>query len=132
MLDIDHFKLVNDSYGHKAGDRVIQLMAKVLRDRLRATDFVARYGGEEFVALLPETRVDTAVEVINKLRAHIRELPFHFQGEPVSITFSAGLAPFRDGVALDAVFDQADRALYQAKGAGRNQVVVASGDGAAQ
>ncbi|MDX1633192.1 MAG: diguanylate cyclase [Marinobacter sp.] len=125
VLDIDHFKAVNDSYGHKAGDRVIQLMAKVLRDRLRATDFVARYGGEEFVVLLPETGVDTALEVINKLRSHIRELPFHFQGEPVSITFSAGLAPFREGVALDAVFDQADRALYQAKAAGRNQVLVA-------
>ncbi len=125
VLDIDHFKAVNDSYGHKAGDRVIQLMARVLRERLRATDFVARYGGEEFVVLLPETGMETAVDVINKLREHIAELPFHFQGKPVSVTFSAGLAPFQRGVALDAVFDQADRALYQAKGAGRNQVRVA-------
>lgn len=125
VLDIDHFKAVNDSYGHKAGDRVIQLMAKVLRDRLRATDFVARYGGEEFVVLLPETGVETALEVIDKLREHIRTLPFHFQGEPVSVTFSAGLAPFREGVAAATVFEQADRALYQAKGAGRNQVLVA-------
>ncbi|WP_166262281.1 GGDEF domain-containing protein [Marinobacter salicampi] len=125
VLDIDLFKRVNDSFGHKAGDRVIQLIAKALRDRLRTTDFVARYGGEEFVALLPETEVTAAGHVMDALRAHVSSLPFHFQGQPVAITFSAGLAPFREGLDMDAVFDQADRALYRAKEAGRNRIEVA-------
>ncbi|MBS3803851.1 MAG: GGDEF domain-containing protein [Oleiphilaceae bacterium] len=125
VLDIDYFKRVNDSYGHKAGDRVIQLMAKAVRERLRNTDFVARYGGEEFVVLLPETDVDTARNVIESLLAEVASLPFHFQGKPVTVTFSAGLAAVTTDSGADAVFDQADRALYEAKDAGRNRVVVA-------
>lgn len=125
VLDIDLFKRVNDSFGHKAGDRVIQLIAKALRDRLRTTDFVARYGGEEFVALLPETELTAAGQVMEALRAHVSSLPFHFQSQPVAITFSAGLAPFREGLDMDAVFEQADRALYRAKEAGRNRIEVA-------
>ncbi|WP_404367644.1 diguanylate cyclase [Marinobacter sp.] len=126
ILDIDHFKRVNDSYGHKAGDRVIQLLAKALQERLRTTDFIARYGGEEFVLLLPETDLVTARKVIDSLRQHVSGLPFHFQGRPVTITFSAGLAPFQAGIDLESVFDQADRALYRAKDAGRNQIVLAA------
>lgn len=124
VLDIDFFKRVNDSYGHKAGDRVLQLVAKALRDRLRTTDFIARFGGEEFVMLLPETTSDTAKRVVDGMRAHIASLPFHFRGEPVSVTFSAGLAEFAENDDEDDVFDRADRALYMAKDAGRDQVVV--------
>ncbi|TBW58216.1 GGDEF domain-containing protein [Marinobacter halodurans] len=125
ILDIDHFKAVNDSFGHKAGDRVIQLVAKVLCDRVRATDFVARYGGEEFVLLLPETGVDQARIVIDDLREHIADLPFHFQDKPVSITISAGLVAFDRAETAEALFDLADKALYQAKDAGRNRVILA-------
>ncbi|WP_227173602.1 GGDEF domain-containing protein [Marinobacter sp. CA1] len=125
MLDIDHFKRINDSYGHKAGDRVIQLLGKTLSERLRSTDFVARYGGEEFVVLMPETDNDGASRVVESLREHIAQLPFHFRGEPVSITFSAGVAQLRDGDDQDSVFDRADKALYQAKDGGRNRVQVA-------
>lgn len=120
VIDIDLFKAVNDSYGHKAGDRVLQLVAREVRTRLRSTDFVARYGGEEFVLLLPETTPEKAYEVIDQLREHVATLPFHFGGQPVNITFSAGLTAFRDGDTEDSVFDRADRALYQAKDAGRN------------
>lgn len=120
VIDIDLFKVVNDSYGHKAGDRVLQLVARELRSRLRTTDFVARYGGEEFVLLLPETTLESAHEVIEQLREHVATLPFHFGGQPVNITFSAGLTAFREGDTEDSVFDRADRALYQAKDAGRN------------
>ncbi|AOY89025.1 GGDEF domain-containing protein [Marinobacter salinus] len=124
VLDIDLFKRINDSYGHKAGDRVLQLVAKELRDRLRNTDYIARYGGEEFVLLLPETLPDDAQVVMDKLRQHVSNLPFHFSGEPVTVTFSAGLVGFAPGDSEDSVFERADRALYLAKGAGRNCVRV--------
>lgn len=123
VLDIDHFKKVNDSFGHKAGDRVIQLVAKALCDRLRSTDFVARYGGEEFVILLPETDADVAYKVIEDLRLHIASLPFHFQNQPVTITISAGVAPFESAENPEALFDVGDKALYRAKNQGRNRVV---------
>jgi diguanylate cyclase len=128
VLDIDFFKRVNDSYGHKAGDRVLQLVARALRERLRATDFIARFGGEEFVILLPETNVDNARSVLDSMRGHIAELPFHFRGEPVSVTFSAGLAEFDGDDDEDDVFDRADKALYLAKDSGRDQVLIAGRD----
>ncbi|WP_434050211.1 diguanylate cyclase [Marinobacter salarius] len=128
VLDIDLFKRVNDLYGHRAGDRVLQLVARALRERLRATDFIARFGGEEFVILLPETHVDNARSVLDSMRGHIAELPFHFRGEPVSVTFSAGLAEFDGDDDEDDVFDRADKALYLAKDSGRDQVLIAGRD----
>jgi len=124
ILDIDLFKRINDSYGHKAGDRVLQLVARELNKRLRKTDFIARFGGEEFVVLLPQTGAVEAEKVIDGLREFVARLPFHFGGKPVSITFSAGIAQFAGGDAEDAVFDRADRALYLAKEKGRNRVVI--------
>ncbi|MCA0913692.1 GGDEF domain-containing protein [Marinobacter nauticus] len=124
VLDVDLFKRINDSYGHKAGDRVLQLVAREMSTRLRSTDFIARFGGEEFVVLLPETPTDEARKVLDSLREHVSGLPFHFSGEPVSITFSAGLAGFQDDDTEESVFDRADRALYQAKDEGRNRVSV--------
>lgn len=122
VLDIDLFKRVNDSYGHKAGDRVLQMVAREFRTRLRSTDFISRFGGEEFVILFPETSAEVAKSVLDELRGHVAALPFHFRGEPVTITFSAGLATLEDGDAEDTLFDRADKALYAAKEAGRNQV----------
>lgn len=127
VLDIDLFKRINDCYGHKAGDRVLQLVAKEFRERLRTTDFVARFGGEEFVVLFPETEPADARSVVDKLREHVGKLPFHFRGEPVTVTFSAGLAGFVAGDTEESVFDRADRALYQAKGAGRDRVIISDG-----
>ncbi|MFO7992726.1 MAG: diguanylate cyclase [Marinobacter sp.] len=131
VLDIDYFKRVNDSYGHKAGDRVLQLVAKALSDRLRTTDFIARFGGEEFVVLMPETPSGAARSVLEGMRKHIAALPFHFRGDPVSVTFSAGLAEFTEGDDEDEVFDRADKALYLAKDSGRDQVII-SGSGPAE
>lgn len=124
VLDIDYFKRVNDSYGHKAGDRVLQLVAKALSDRLRKTDFIARFGGEEFVILMPETPPEAARSVLDGMREHIAALPFHFRGDPVSVTFSAGLAEFVEGDDEDDVFDRADKALYLAKDSGRDRVLI--------
>ena len=124
VLDIDLFKRVNDSYGHKAGDRVLQLVAREMKNRLRTTDFVARFGGEEFVLLFPETLPTDAQLVMDKLRSHVRALPFHFGRDPVTITFSAGLAAFAPGDTEESVFERADRALYVAKDVGRNCIKV--------
>ncbi|MBU2872500.1 GGDEF domain-containing protein [Marinobacter salexigens] len=124
VLDIDLFKRVNDSYGHKAGDRVLQLVAREIKKRLRETDFVARFGGEEFALLFPETHAEDARAVLDKLRAHVSALPFHFGGEPVTITFSSGLAAFNPDDTEESVFDRADKALYVAKDNGRNCIKI--------
>jgi len=122
VADIDLFKSINDNYGHLSGDKVLQIMAKEIQNRIRKTDFVARYGGEEFVIILPETDLDTATQVIEKTREMIHRLPFHFQDENIKITMSFGMAAFDEGLNQNTLFDRADRALYQAKENGRNRV----------
>jgi len=126
IVDIDLFKRINDSYGHKAGDRVLQLLARELKKGLRSTDFIARIGGEEFVVLLPETTGIQAKQVMDGLRASVAKLPFHFSNQPVTITFSAGIASIRSGDDEDTLFERADRTLYIAKNAGRNQVKIST------
>jgi len=122
MVDIDHFKDVNDHYGHLSGDKVLQILAKEIQKRIRKTDFVARYGGEEFVIVLPETDIGVAMSVIEKMREMIAKLPFHFREEEVQVTVSCGVVEFSDDVDASGLFDRADRALYQAKSLGRNRV----------
>jgi diguanylate cyclase len=126
IVDIDLFKRINDYYGHKAGDRVLQLLARELKKGLRSTDFIARIGGEEFVVLLPETTGIQAKQVMDGLRANVAKLPFHFSNQPVTITFSAGIASIRSGDDEDTLFERADRTLYIAKNAGRNQVKIST------
>jgi diguanylate cyclase len=122
MLDLDHFKRINDSYGHLAGDKVLKIIATVLRKRLRGSDFIARFGGEEFVLLLPATPPAVGAKLLETLRAAIEACPFHFKGERVTITISMGLASFRVREHSDLVLKRADQALYRAKNAGRNRV----------
>jgi len=124
MLDLDHFKRINDNYGHLAGDKVLKIIANVLRKRLRGTDFIARFGGEEFVLLMPDTGPTAGAKLLEKLRASIEACPFHFKGEPVTITISMGLTAFKPGEHSDLVLKRADQALYRAKHAGRNQVAL--------
>jgi diguanylate cyclase len=122
MLDLDHFKRINDNYGHLAGDKVLKIIASVLRKRLRGTDFVARFGGEEFVLLMPSTAPAAGLKMLEILRASIEACPFHFKGEPVTITLSSGMTAFRTGEHSDQALKRADQALYRAKSAGRNRV----------
>ena len=122
MLDLDHFKRINDNYGHLAGDKVLKIIASVLRKRLRGTDFIARFGGEEFVLLLPSTVPAAGMKLLEQLRASIEACPFHFKGERVTITISMGLTAFKPGEHGDLVLKRADQALYRAKNAGRNRV----------
>ncbi|MDU9400905.1 diguanylate cyclase [Pseudomonas sp. zfem004] len=122
ILDLDHFKRINDGYGHLAGDKVLKIVADQLRKRLRGRDFIARFGGEEFVLLLPQTSPPAAAQVAEALRAAIEACPFHFKGERVVITTSIGLSAFRPGERGDQVLKRADEALYRAKDKGRNRV----------
>ncbi|QXZ14300.1 diguanylate cyclase [Pseudomonas sp. AO-1] len=122
MLDLDHFKRINDNYGHLAGDKVLKIIATVLRKRLRGADFIARFGGEEFVLLLPATTPAVGAKLLETLRAAIEACPFHFKGERVTITISMGLASFKPGEHSDLVLKRADQALYRAKNGGRNRV----------
>lgn len=122
ILDLDHFKRINDSYGHLAGDKVLKIVADQLRKRLRGRDFIARFGGEEFVLLLPQTSPAAAAQMAETMRATVEACPFHFKGERVVITTSIGLGAFRSGERGDQVLKRADAALYRAKEQGRNRV----------
>lgn len=126
MVDIDHFKSVNDTHGHEVGDRVLQELAKRLRASLRRADRAARWGGEEFMVLLPHTSTQAAFELAERLRAHVAETPF----DPVGrITISAGVAGFVAGEERTLLLKRVDRALYMAKDAGRNCVRSAEAGG---
>jgi diguanylate cyclase len=125
LWDIDDFKLINDSYGHRAGDRVLQTVANSFVSGLRAEDFIARIGGEEFVILLSGLEPEFALRIANELRAAVEALRFHFRGVPVRVTASCGITGLRRGDAPGAAFDRADAALYRAKREGKNQCVAA-------
>ena len=120
VADVDPFKAVNDNYGHLAGDKVLKVIAKLIRQRLRRPDFIARYGGEEFAIILPETNASDALAVIDQVRAQIADCPFHFKNEPINITVSFGLTQCAEGDDHETVFVRADEALYAAKADGRN------------
>lgn len=126
VLDVDHFKRVNDQFGHLSGDKVLRLIAQQLSRRLRKSDFIGRFGGEEFVILMPGTGIEKASIVLEELRAGIEDSPFHFKNERVTITISIGYTDFRDGDTLEQVFERADQAMYRAKDDGRNQLVRAT------
>ncbi|WP_313024043.1 diguanylate cyclase [Pseudomonas lopnurensis] len=125
VLDVDHFKRVNDGYGHLAGDRVLKIIGGELRKRLRKTDFIARFGGEEFVLLLPGTTAEAGQQLLEVLRQSIEACPFHFKGERVQVTLSAGLSVFAVGDTPERAFERADHALYRAKDVGRNRIATA-------
>jgi diguanylate cyclase (GGDEF)-like protein len=128
IADIDHFKSVNDTYGHEAGDAVLRAVAAVMRDLVRTTDICARIGGEELCVILPQTELQGAMELAERLRAQIEALVVRFQGKELRVTSSFGVSTYeaQGGEAVRAgLFKDADKALYRAKAGGRNQVVSA-------
>jgi diguanylate cyclase (GGDEF)-like protein len=125
MLDIDHFKAVNDSFGHQAGDHVLIEIASRLRRSLRGNDMVARWGGEEFIVLLRDCALPEALRIAEGIRAEIAEVPFGTLGR---LTVSIGVAEVRADDDLAAWLERADQALYRAKRAGRNEVAAAEAD----
>ncbi|TDF79646.1 diguanylate cyclase [Pseudomonas sp. H9] len=122
MLDIDHFKKVNDSHGHPMGDRVIKSLALFLKQRLRKTDFIGRYGGEEFAIVMPNTDLSAAHKVLDEIRMRFAEIHYPAQPKDLYCTFSAGVVQLNDGLDALSMATSADEALYRAKGAGRNRV----------
>jgi diguanylate cyclase (GGDEF)-like protein len=123
MVDIDDFKNVNDTYGHEAGDAVLRQVGKILTDGVRAVDICARYGGEEMVVLLPQTPIAGATELAERLRTAVADRAVLFEGTPVRVTASFGIAGYPETVPHgDWLFPAADRALYQAKEKGKNCV----------
>jgi diguanylate cyclase (GGDEF)-like protein len=126
ILDIDHFKAVNDEHGHLAGDQVLAQLARTMQNHFRPTDLLARYGGEEFCVLLPEAAVATAVAALDRLRVSIGKTPMQIaQGAAIQVTVSCGVAQWRAGGSLDDLVKRADDALYRAKNGGRNRVIAA-------
>ncbi|MEM1187764.1 MAG: diguanylate cyclase [Pseudomonadota bacterium] len=122
VLDIDHFKNVNDTYGHSAGDKALQLVAKQISDRVRETDLLFRVGGEEFVLLLPRTPLAAAQPIVEAVRGAVGTSAFHFEGKPVSITMSAGVTAVREDDTTETIYARADDAMYRSKKGGRDQL----------
>ena len=123
MADVDHFKNVNDSWGHDAGDDVLKSLAETLKAGVRDADICARFGGEEFAIVLPKTTLQGAAELADRLRKQVEAKPVAVNGEMIAVTISCGVACYPDGVITkEALFAAADRALYEAKSAGRNRV----------
>lgn len=121
MMDIDHFKRINDTYGHHAGDQVLKNVASICTDNLRVHDLFGRIGGEEFSAMLPETNLNDAMVVAERIRKSIEEAEWAIDGKKVSCTISIGMSQLNDdSETLDNLMKKADEALYLAKSSGRN------------
>lgn len=126
LLDVDHFKSINDSLGHSAGDEAIRALGQTCRETLRASDSLGRIGGEEFAVLLPETELDAAQTLAERLRAAMEHLELHSpNGQPFGFSISLGVTNASEADSFESLFHRADTALYEAKESGRNRVVVA-------
>jgi diguanylate cyclase (GGDEF)-like protein len=119
---VDHFKKINDQYGHNAGDVVLIELAKIFSKNIRDQDCVARWGGEEFLFILPQTLAKNAhvfaAKILDKLQGHL----VAYQGKEIGVTVSMGIAQFSDNQSIDEIINNADKYLYQAKNSGRNQI----------
>lgn len=124
VLDVDLFKNINDSYGHAAGDKTLQVIAQNISKCLRSTDFLARWGGEEFVVLFPDTRLQEINKPLETIRRQIERIPFKFKEKKVTITISIGASQFEPNDSIESVFEKADRGLYEAKNSGRNKIII--------
>lgn len=125
MLDIDNFKHLNDTFGHRTGDEALKHLAEVIRTFTRPQDMVGRYGGEEFLILLPDTEIDAAVQATVRLQRELTKRFFLAENQRVLITFSAGVARIDPDEDPYSAIDRADKAMYAAKRAGKNRVLVA-------
>ncbi len=125
MLDIDHFKKINDTYGHNVGDQALVHLAKVAKSSVRETDEICRYGGEEFVVTLPGATAKGAHFVIDRMRGLMERTPLMVKADTLVLRYSAGVAEFKTGENVEILLKRADGALYEAKAAGRNCVMIA-------
>ena len=123
VLDIDHFKSINDRFGHAAGDKTLQIVGRHLKKHINSDEFIARWGGEEFIMLIPKDNIALLKERLDTMRTNLASLPFKFKDQKVSITASFGVACFEEGDTPEMAFERADKCLYQAKRNGRNCVI---------
>lgn len=128
MLDLDHFKLVNDHFGHQIGDKVLSKVVRIAKDILRTSDQIGRYGGEEFLVLLPGSSGHEAIAVINRLRIGIESYPWSEIAPGLEVRISAGIAPFAPSDTVEKLVGKSDYGLYKAKNSGRNRVVYVGGE----
>jgi diguanylate cyclase len=127
LIDVDHFKWINDTHGHQAGDRVVSNIGSLLKQFIRSTDYVARFGGDEFAILFPSTDLDQGEVLAERIRTGLSRSNFNIGGsdEQIAATFSMGVASVQTGDTAESLFQRADAALYKAKNSGRNQVQAA-------
>lgn len=123
LLDVDHFKALNDRWGHLAGDRVLHGIAALVARQVRRDELLARYGGEEFVVVLPETSGESAASFCERIRADVEAATFDYDSQPLRATISLGAAALEPGDTLQSIVARADARLYRAKQEGRNRVV---------
>ena len=124
FMDIDHFKNINDTYGHACGDLVLKSVAQTIRGLLRKYDIFARYGGDEFLTLLPETDLPGATVVAERFRKKIEAMSVQFADITIKVTITLGVSKFDPRLGVERSIQLADKALYQGKEGGRNQVIV--------
>jgi len=124
MVDIDHFKKINDQLGHLAGDQILKMVARQLETFLREVDILGRFGGEEFVVLMPETTMEQSISVANRLLRLFTDARFEVHEKIVQVTVSIGIAPYEEGVPIDRLVDRADKAMHLAKKGGRNRIAI--------
>ncbi len=125
MCDIDNFKHVNDTYGHQAGDKVLMIVSRILKNTLRVTDLIARFGGEEFTILLTDIDISKAIETAERVRVKLEYMDFHIEDqiEPLKKTISIGVTEYKKEESIESFIERADKAMYEAKTTGKNKVV---------
>jgi diguanylate cyclase (GGDEF)-like protein len=126
LIDLDHFKRINDRFGHPVGDEVLRRFAASIFANIRMVDKLGRYGGEEFLLVLPDTNTDQALQIVERLRGTIAELDWSAIAPDLTLTLSAGLSEIASNDTPEDLLARADRALYRAKDAGRNRVLAAA------
>jgi len=126
LFDVDHFKQINDRYGHQTGDQALATMCQIARQFLRPTDLLARFGGDEFVLLLPDTTAEAAAAIAHRILLQLRQVRI---ADLTDISASFGVSQYQSGDSYSSLFAKADQALYQAKQQGRSQVQLYAGDG---
>ncbi|QSX31017.1 GGDEF domain-containing protein [Shewanella cyperi] len=124
VADIDHFKSINDNFGHSTGDKTLQVIAMALKNSLRDTEFVARYGGEEFVMLIPDVSANDIEQLLNRVREKVKNIPFKFKNQRITVTVSIGAAQIMENELIQETFERADAALYKAKHQSRDRVII--------
>jgi diguanylate cyclase (GGDEF)-like protein len=124
LLDLDHFKALNDTYGHLAGDQVLIGFARDLESCLRHSDIVCRWGGEEFIVMLKDTDAETGLKIAEKIRRHVEQQRYAYNGNVLHLTVSIGLTTLQANDTLHTLLSRADHAMYRAKQSGRNRTCV--------